>query len=228
MPRRVCPSFWIVADVSIGIHPTGVGLRGVSSREAATQWVIVAEVVVEQSGLAVQALSGEVVGGGHRALAVAYRTVGREELHRLGGTCTIECHCAAAQRISEQIGKRTTGAHRHALAVGTVVLGGGGRAASNHRLGITIKGDGVSDRRAVALLQHAVAFVIVEETIGRAGATGRRPLGEPPFHIIAHQRPGGAAPASVPAGRVSVAAGHVAHVVIGGVLVGMHFTSVSA
>ncbi len=51
MPCRVGASFWIVADVGIGIHATRVGLRGIGPHKASTHRVVVAEVVVEQAGL---------------------------------------------------------------------------------------------------------------------------------------------------------------------------------
>ena len=58
MSRWVILGLWIISYVRIGIHPTRVGLRGVSSHKAATHRVIVAEVVVEQPCLASEPLPG--------------------------------------------------------------------------------------------------------------------------------------------------------------------------
>ncbi len=49
-------------------------------REAATERVVVAHPVVEQTCLAVEALTGEIVVGGHAAFAVAPGAVGGEEV----------------------------------------------------------------------------------------------------------------------------------------------------
>ncbi len=64
--------------------------------------------------------------------------------------------------MGEQVGQRTVGAHRHALAVDVVVFGRGDRAPGEHRLAVAIKGDGVGDGSVVHSLQHIVAFVVVE------------------------------------------------------------------
>ncbi len=137
------------------------------------------------------ALPGEVIRCGHRALAVAHRAIGREELYRLGAAATGQGDGAAAQHIGEQVGQRTVGAHGHALAIDVVVFGGGDGAPTEHRLGIAIKGDGVSDASGVHPLQHAVAFV-----------------------VVAHQRARRTAAAGMPTGRVDVATGHVAHGIV--------------
>ncbi len=70
-------------------------------------------------------------------------------------------------------------------------------------------------------MQHPVARVVVEEAISGRGAAGRRPTGQASIVVIAHvcacriTRVAG-----VPARDVGIAAGHVAHGIIGGVLVG--------
>src|SRR6266567_3605220 len=214
MPGRIGPTFWIVAHVGIGIHATGVGLRGVGPHKAAAHRVIVAETVIKQPGLAIEALPREVVGGGHTPLAVAYRTVGREELHRLRAAGTSERNRAAAQHVGEQVGERAPRFERHALAIDVVVFGGGRGAPSQYRLAVAIEGDGVGDTAGAHPLQHAVALVVVEEAIAGRGAAGRRPACQAPFIVIGHQRAGRAAATGVPTPRVAVAAGHVAPGVI--------------
>ncbi len=165
-------------------------------------------------------MPGEVVGGGHRALAVAHRAIGCKELHRLGAAATSQGNGAAAQHVGEQVGQRTVGAHRDPLAVDVVVFGGGDRAPAEHRLAVAIEGDGVGDASAVHPLQHVVALVVVEEAIAGRGAAGRRPTRQASFVVIAHQRPGGAAATGVPTAGVGVATAHVAHGIIAGIRVG--------
>ncbi len=63
-------------------------------REAATERVVVASAIGEQAGCAVEALAGEVAGGGHAVLAVARTAIGGEELDSGG----------AAQFVGEQRG----------------------------------------------------------------------------------------------------------------------------
>ncbi len=64
--------------------------------------------------------------------------------------------------MGEQVGQRTVGAHRHALAIDVVVFGRGDGAPSEHRLAVAIEGDGVGDASGVHPLQYAVACVVVE------------------------------------------------------------------
>ncbi len=220
MPRRVCPSFWVVAYIGIGIHPTRVGLGGVGPHKASTHRVVVAEAVVEQARLAIEALPGEVVGGGHRPLAVAHCAIGRKELHRLRTAAAGESDGAAAQHVGEQVGERTVSAHRHALTIDVVVFGRGDGAPTEHRFAVAIEGDGVGHSAIVHPLQHVVACVVVEEPIRGRGATGRRPTGQASFVVIAHQRPGGAAATGVSTAGIRVATGHVAHGIIAGIRVG--------
>ncbi len=51
--------------------------------------------------------------------------------------------------MGEQVGQRTVGAHRHALAIDVVVFGRGDGAPSEHRLAVAIEGDGVGDASGV-------------------------------------------------------------------------------
>ncbi len=162
----------------------------------------------------------EVVGGGHRPLAVAHRAIGGEELHRLRRARASQGNGTAAQHIGEQVGQRAVGAHGHALPIDVVVFGRGDRASTEHRLAVAIKGDSVGDSASVHPLQHAVAFIVVEEAIAGRRATGRRPTGQASFVVIAHQRARRAAATGMPTGRVGVAAGHVAHGIIASIGIG--------
>ena len=130
--------------------------------------------------MAIEALPGEVVSGGHRPLAVTHRAVGGEELHRLRAAGAGQDNRAAAQHIGEQVGQRIVGAHRHPLPIDVVILGRGDGAASEYRLAVAIKGDGVGDRSGVHPLQHAVACVVVEEAVAGRGATGAVQLARRP------------------------------------------------
>ncbi len=145
---------------------------------------------------------------------------GGEELDRLRAAGTAQGNGAAAQHVREQVGQRTVGAHGHALAIDIVVFGRGDGAPGEHYLAVAIKGDGVGDGSVVHSLQHAVAFIIVEEAIAGRGAGRRRPTGQASFIVIAHQRPGGAAATGVSTGRVSIATAHVAHGIVAGIRVG--------
>ncbi len=154
------------------------------------------------------------------ALVVPYRAIGCIELHRLGAAATGQSNRAAAQHVGEQVGERAIRFHCHALAIDVVVPGRGDGAPAEHRFGVAIKGDGVSDRAVVHPLLHTVALVVVEEPIGGRGAAGRRPTGQASFVVIAHLCPGGAAATGVSTGGIGVAAGHVAHGIIAGIRVG--------
>ncbi len=169
-------------------------------------------VILTQRGQAGEARLLYIVYTGHQ--------MGGEELHGLRAVGTGQGNGAAAQHIGEQVGQRTVGAHGHALAVDVVVFGRGDGAPGEHYLAVAIKGDGVGDGSVVHSLQHAVAFIIVEEAIAGRGAGRRRPTGQASFIVIAHQRPGGAAATGVSTGRVSIATAHVAHGIVAGIRVG--------
>ncbi len=100
-------------------------------------------------------------------------------MDRLGAAGAGQGNGAATQHIGEQVRERTVGAHGHALAIDVVVLGGRGGPASEHRLAVAIEGDGIGDASVVHALQHAIAFVVVEEAISCYGAAGRRPTARP-------------------------------------------------
>ncbi len=111
-----------------------------------------------------------------------------------------------------------------ALPIDTVV-GGRDRAPSNSRyggLGLVVESEGVGRGTAGAVGgQYPVALVIVEIGFAGAGATGSGPAGEPALVVVGHDRAGGRATRTgVPAGGVGVAAGQVAHSIVGRVLVG--------
>ena len=54
-------------------------------------------------------------------------------------------------------------------------------------LGVAIEGDSVGDAGAVVgALQYPIALVVVEEGIGRAGATGCVPGGQVALCVVAH------------------------------------------
>ncbi len=65
--------------------------------------------------------------GEARLLYIVYTgyQMGGEELDRLRAACAGQGNGAAAQHVGEQVGQRTVGAHRHALAIDVVVRGRG-------------------------------------------------------------------------------------------------------
>src|SRR5258708_15818155 len=82
MPCRITLRLRIIPYIGVGIHPSRIALYHISLHKPPTDRVVVAGVGVQQPRLTIQALSGELVVGGHVAPTIAYQAMGREELHR--------------------------------------------------------------------------------------------------------------------------------------------------
>jgi len=219
----VVARFGIIADVGVGVHALRVVLYVVRTHVLPRERVVVAEIVVQQARLAVEPLARVTVGGGHRSPAIVYGAIGTVVLQRDDLPAVVERHAVTAQRVAHQVVQRGTAhAHCHARTVGVIILRRRHNGASNDRLGVAIKVDGVRRAaRAGGMRQHAVALVVVEVLRAAHFARRRRPTRQLAPAVIAQRRPVGcAARAGMPRPRGGVATGHVAHGVVGRVLVG--------
>ena len=222
MSRWVCLPFRVVHHIGVAIHSHSVRQCCICAHEPAAYGIIVAEVLVDQTRFAVEALAGKVVIGGHVAAAVARGAVGIEELHRLEAAAAGEGDGGTAQQVGQQVIECAGLAHGEAHAVDAVEFAGRRAAAVDDFLAVAVEGDGVGDAVAITgALQDTVAFVVVEEAVAGSGAGGSRPGGEATFVVVGHDSPGSRAAATdMGGGGIDVATGHVAHVVVGGVFVG--------
>ncbi len=137
MSCRIRAALRVLSHIRIGIHAHHIVLPQVGLGEAATERVVGARAIVEQARLAVEALAGEVVVGGHRALAGAPGAVGGEELHGGNAAGAGKRDGRAAQSVGEQVGKRVALPHGNMLVVDSIVSGDGDTALDDRLSGVS-------------------------------------------------------------------------------------------
>jgi hypothetical protein len=126
MPRWVILGLWVVAHIRVRVEAVRVVLLGIGASKLAGDWIVPTEVVVQQSTLAIQALTRVVVRGGHRAPRVVHWAIWLVQLHCYDGATIVDRHYDVAEQVRHQVGERPVDLLREALAVDAVVLGCGG------------------------------------------------------------------------------------------------------
>ena len=180
MATGVAEGFRVAAHVGIGIGSRQVAYHAIRREEDAHRRVIVARVVIEQPGLAIQSLPGIVLRGRHAAPAVPDTAIRRVELRRLHAGVAFQDQRDATQAIGNQVRERIAHSHRYPTSACSIILGGDGRAVVQARFRQPIEGDSIGNAvRVVGALQDAATLVVLEEAIRCYGATGRAPATHP-------------------------------------------------
>jgi len=148
MPAWIRFPHRIINHIGIGVHAIRVALYRVGSGEAVAKGIIVASIIIQQAGHAVQTLAGEVVGGGHGSPTVFACAIGPVQLHGRDRAARVDGHVHTPKQVADQVDQRTRALlHRQALAAQTVVVQRRGRAAGDSGFGIPVEGDRIGDRR---------------------------------------------------------------------------------
>ncbi|WP_161977887.1 hypothetical protein [Dictyobacter kobayashii] len=134
-------------------------------------------------------------------------------------------NAVAPQEVGHQVGEGPILAHRHSLSTNTVILGGRGGTAGDGHIHVAIKGNGIAgggraSYRVARSLQHPLTRIVIQVLIAGHGAVGRDPGGETALIVVGHDGPTLSSITTVTRGRIDVAAGHVTHSIVAGILVG--------
>ena len=103
MAAGIVARFGVVANVGVGVHPLRVVLHVIRTHILPGERIVIAEVVVQETGLAIEPLARLAIGGGHRSPTVVHRAIGAVVLQRDHLPIVVERHAVAAQGITDQV-----------------------------------------------------------------------------------------------------------------------------